>query len=105
MTNEQDLGMHVSSRSFKSSIREDRRRAFWALYSMENLLASNLGRPVSLPENQITQEYFSVTSADGLDGYVYIQVAPAKFDRSQYRYLHPCVVNSRASCIFYVYSG
>lgn len=36
--------------------REKRRRVFWALYSLEGILTLNLGRPPSLPEDEIDQE-------------------------------------------------
>jgi hypothetical protein len=53
----QEIGLHRSSTHFKPVARERRRRAFWALYSLEGLLAANLGRPPSLPEDEIDQEY------------------------------------------------
>lgn len=52
----QELGLHRSSANFKPYVRERRRRVFWALFSLESLLANNLGRPSSIPLYEIDQE-------------------------------------------------
>lgn len=52
-----DLGLHreASTRHLPPFIAQLRRRLFWSLYSLEGILASTLGRPISLSDCDIDQ--------------------------------------------------
>ena len=50
---EQDLGLHRACSSLTPTEAEQRKSVFWSLYSLEISLASDLGRPTSVPEDEI----------------------------------------------------
>ncbi|ORY57697.1 fungal-specific transcription factor domain-domain-containing protein [Leucosporidium creatinivorum] len=66
-----DLGLHRSLAQAKlpKLEKERRRRAFWSLYTIDRLLAANLGRPLSLQEGDIDAERPLETSDEELDAY------------------------------------
>lgn len=74
-----DLGLHreASTRRLTPFVAQLRRRLFWSLYSLEGILASTLGRPISLADSDIDQPLPASIDDDDKSGGVLEQQRPA----------------------------
>lgn len=57
-----DLGLHAEklNKNYDPFTREIRRRLFWSVYSLDRQICSIFGRPLGIPEENITTSYPSV---------------------------------------------